>query len=357
MNDKQEGLAVLVTGIGGGGHGAQILKALKAGSLSYTIIGTDMSRYSTGLTLVDHPYIVPPASDEGYLDAILDLCSRHEIRAVFHGSEQELKVFSENRAAFAERDIFLPINPRTVIERCMDKVATAEFLRDNDFAYPAFAKVESADAAAAFPHLPAVLKPAVGGGGSADTFLVQDREMLAVCVRQLLSISDYCIIQEYVGRPEDEFTVGVLCDMDGELLNSIAVRRHIMSALSNRIKVPNRTDRTDLGPTLAISSGVSQGDIGRFPEVTEQCEQIALALGARGAINLQCRLVAGRVYVFEINPRFSGTTSLRAMVGYNEPEVLIRKHVLGHHIEPHFSYRSGCILRDLRETFIENPGI
>ena len=33
--------------------------------------------------------------------------------------------------------------------------------------------------------------------------------------------------------------------------------------------------------------------------------------------------------MFEINPRFSGTTSLRAMVGYNEPDVLIRHHVLG----------------------------
>ena len=57
----------------------------------------------------------------------------------------------------------------------------------------------------------------------------------------------------------------------------------------------------------------------------------------------------------EINPRFSGTTSLRAMVGFNEPDVLIRKHVLGETIEPSFDYREGVIMRGLEETFIENP--
>jgi len=55
-------------------------------------------------------------------------------------------------------------------------------------------------------------------------------------------------------------------------------------------------------------------------------------------VNVQCRLVDGEVVVFEINPRFSGTTSLRAMVGYNEPDVLFRHHVLGEPIEPHFPY-------------------
>ena len=69
-------------------------------------------------------------------------------------------------------------------------------------------------------------------------------------------------------------------------------------------------------------------------------------------MNIQCRLVGDKVYVFEINPRFSGTTSLRAMVGYNEPDLLVRKHILGEEIEKHFTYREGVILRSLKETLI-----
>ena len=177
--------------------------------------------------------------------------------------------------------------------------------------------------------------------------------MLA-CAGMLLRVFPEFIAQEYVGTPDVEYTVGVLLDLDGNLINSIAIKRYILSALSNRIKVPNRSARKDLGPVLAISSGVSQGEIGRFPEVTRECEQIALALGAAGPINVQCRLVGGEVCVFEINPRFSGTTSLRAMVGYNEPDVLVRRHLLGADIPAHFEYGSGVILRSLSETLVES---
>jgi len=151
--------------------------------------------------------------------------------------------------------------------------------------------------------------------------------------------------------------VGVLSSMDGELINSIAVKRMILTSLSNRIKAPNRTGKAELGKTLAISSGVSQGEIGVFREVTAPCEEIAARLGSRGAINIQCRYVDGEVYVFEINPRFSGTTSLRAMVGYNEPDILIRKHLLGEEIKPFFEYKTGYILRGLEESYIHTLNI
>jgi carbamoyl-phosphate synthase large subunit len=59
--------------------------------------------------------------------------------------------------------------------------------------------------------------------------------------------------------------------------------------------------------------------------------------------------VNNQVYVFEINPRFSGTTSIRAMFGYNEPDVLLRRHVAGESIGENFSYGTGTVLRGLTE--------
>jgi carbamoyl-phosphate synthase large subunit len=342
----------MVTGVGGGGHGEQILKALRLGATPYHIFGSDMSPFSSGLAAVDEPCLMPPASDPGYIDTLLQLCRAQGIEVLFHGSEPELKAISAARGAFAQAGVLVPINPAEVIATCLDKVRTMEALAGAGFAVPAYRAVRSLEDAAEFEYLPAVLKPSVGGGGSANLFLVQDREELLACARQLLSIYPEFIAQEYVGTPEDEYTVGVLTDLDGKLLNSIAIRRSIMSALSNRIKVKNRTARDELGPVLAVSSGVSQGRIGRYPEVTAQCEQIALALGARGPLNVQCRLVDGVVHAFEINPRFSGTTSLRAMVGYNEPDVLVRCHLLGEEIEPQFAYEEGVIVRSLAETLV-----
>jgi carbamoyl-phosphate synthase large subunit len=114
--------------------------------------------------------------------------------------------------------------------------------------------------------------------------------------------------------------------------------------------VPNRTQRADLGSTLVISSGVSHGDIGRYDDVIQQCRSVADVFRPQGPVNVQCRFVDGKVRVFEINPRFSGTTSLRAMVGYNEPDVLVRKHLFGESIAQDFAYRCATILRNLTEV-------
>ena len=38
------------------------------------------------------------------------------------------------------------------------------------------------------------------------------------------------------------------------------------------------------------------------------------------------------------------------MVGYNEPDVLVRKHLFGESIAQNFPYRSATILRNLAEV-------
>jgi carbamoyl-phosphate synthase large subunit len=342
-----------VTGVGGGGFGEQILKALRLAETPYEITGCDMSPLSKGFAAVDHSYVVPAANDGRYVSALLAVCKKHGVRALFPGSEPELRVLSRERRAIEAAGIFLPINPDEVIETCLDKDRTVQFLRAHGFPVPRTVRIDDESDLASVDFFPAVLKPYIGGGGSADVTIAQDQEEVFALGRNLLATGRKLIAQEYVGTPDSEFTVGVLLSMAGEVINSIAVRRFILSGLSSRIKVTNRSGRAELGETLVISSGVSQGEIGPFPNVTAPCEAVAKALGARGPLNVQCRLVEGRVVVFEINPRFSGTTSLRALVGYNEPDALVREHVLGQTVERRFRYRSGVILRGLEETLIE----
>jgi carbamoyl-phosphate synthase large subunit len=92
------------------------------------------------------------------------------------------------------------------------------------------------------------------------------------------------------------------------------------------LKIPNLTGRKDLGSFLAISSGITQGEISTFTPVLDACRRIAEALGSRGPLNIQGRWDGSNFMPFEINPRFSGTTSMRAMAGFNEPVLLIRSH-------------------------------
>ncbi len=345
-------VTVMVTGVGGGGHGEQILKALRLADTSYEVIGCDMSEFCRGFKDVDHSYVVPPARDPRYINRILELCLKHRVQALFHGSEPELMVLCQNRKVFEARGIFLPINPQHVIDLCMCKSSTIAFLQEHKFSYPDTRVLNKLDDIRDWVAFPAILKPSIGSGGSAHTFIAQGKTELEMLARYLLDLQvcQEIIVQEYKGTPESEFTVGVLFDMDGNLINSIALRRNLGSSLSCRIRVPNRTGLEEFGKYLAVSTGVSQGEIGKFPEVTRACEAIASELGARGAINIQCRLHRGEVYVFEINPRFSGTTSIRAMVGYNEPDLLVRRHVLHEEIPRQFSFQHAVVVRGLDET-------
>lgn len=345
-------IPVLVSGLGGASHGLQIVKALRAGSLRYRIIGCDMDPYCFGTAVVDHFEPVPAANDPAFLDAILDLCVRHRAAAAFHGCEPVMMAFARGRARFAEAGVYLPVNPDFVIRTCQDKNALAAFLAERGFPVPAYAKVRSIADAEAFEALPAVLKPSVRGGGSTNCFIAQTLTELRVLGEMLLAEYEEFTVQEYMGTADHEYTVGVLFGADGALLNSIAVRRYVHTGISTKMRVLNRTGRPELGRHLVISSGISQGEVGRFRLVTEQSEAIARALGPTAPVNLQLRLVDGVVYPFEINPRFSGTTSLRAMVGYNEPEVLIRREVLGETVEPGFPYAERLVLRGTWEMVV-----
>jgi carbamoyl-phosphate synthase large subunit len=352
---KTNKLPILITAIGGGGHGEQILKAIRlAKGDRYHVVGADANPNCRQFALVEEHVSLPLASDHSYIDSLLAACKQYKIRALFHGCEPELKLFAAHRDLIEQQDIFLPVNPLSVIQTCMNKEETNRHLEDLGFEPPRFIRVSSKESLKQIDWFPVVVKPSIGSGGSADVYIAQNTTELVGLADYLglEVIADNFLVQEYVGTPDVEYTVGVLHDMDGNYLNSIAVRRLLSGQLNIRMSVPNRTNRQELGPKLVISSGVSHGYVGRFPEVTDQCRDIAKALGAKGPINIQCRLVDGEVKVFEINPRFSGTTSIRAMVGYNEPDILIRKHVFGENIESDFPYLDALILRGLVEHFV-----
>ncbi len=344
---------VMVTGVGGGGVGEQIMKCLKLSTLELNIIGCDMSRVSRGLKMADKAYIVPPAKDERYLDTLIKICKANDVQILFHGSEPELKIISENREIFKDNNIEVPLNPQAVIDTCMNKTKTMEFLEANGFPTQKYWEIATIDDLEKVDVLPVVLKPSVGGGGSVNTFIVQSRKELFTFGEYLLDIYDCFLAQEYVGSVDKEYTAGVICNRTGKYINSIAVKKNILSGLSNKTRIVNRTGRQELGDILAISSGVSQGEIGRFEEVTLPARRIAESLGATASINIQCRIHNDKVFVFEINPRISGTSSLRALVGYNEPELFIRERILGEEISCGFEYQSGYIVRGLSETFID----
>jgi carbamoyl-phosphate synthase large subunit len=136
------------------------------------------------------------------------------------------------------------------------------------------------------------------------------------------------------------------------IIDSIVLKRNILSGLGAKIKILNKSGNASLGKYLAISSGISQGEIIRNELIATTAEQIAQKLNSTGPLNIQCRLQDNKVYVFEINPRFSGTSPMRAIVGFNELDLSLKNKVLKQTKFSRINYKLGHLVRGLTEYFI-----
>jgi len=328
---------ILVTGIGSGGVGEQIVKALKIAD-RYKIIG---SNTTPNIAVdVDSFHILPPASDNTYINKLQKLCKKLKIDVIIPGSEIELEIISKKRHKFS--DYMLPIQPDKVIDICTNKLETMKFLRNNEFYHPRTLLVSGgANINTVKSWLPAVIKPVIGRGSN-NVFIAQDMSEVSFFCNYLIKQNQIPLVQEYVGSYNEEYTIGILSTLDGCLIHTIILKRDV-EGISRKLMVKKHTDRSNeikvdrwaakmnlknnpLSENLVISSGISQGQFVSNSVIKDCCEKVSRTLGSKGPLNIQCRVVGDKVYIFEINPRFSGTSSLRAMAGFNEPDILIRHH-------------------------------
>jgi len=351
--ENNKGIRVLVTGVSGGSIGEQVCKALQQGDYNYEIIVTNVVKKNMRVVQAKEYEFLPQASSHTYLEALLEVVDRHGIQFLIPGSEPELLMISKNRQAFDSRQVQLLINTNHVIKTCVNKELTAKFLMQNGFSTPKTFVAESVlEQKKLGVTYPCIVKPSKGGGGSAATFLAQDKDELEFFVSYLIKYGYQPIIQEYIRDAEHEYTIGVLHEPDGKLIGSVVLRRQILSGLSNRLKIPNKTGHHNLGDFLAISSGFSQGKIVDHEPIRKTAEMIALTIESRGPLNIQGRWDGSRFITFEINPRFSGTTPMRALAGFNEPELLIAAHLGLPQLDVGVNIKKGICLRGLTEFFI-----
>lgn len=320
MNEINDTLSVLVTGAGSV-YGLGIIRSLKESVLPVETIAIDANPYSLGL-FVAHKSFIPPkvAEEESYYRFIKNLCINHQIKGIFIGSTAELPFYSRNRESLEKSTgakVF--VNSPAVIELCTDKWLTMCHLSRCGFQIPATIRYpEDADMLSSFIEsagFPLIVKPRFGRG-SIGVVLVKDKEQLLENIKGKESL----IIQEYLTDEDQEFTAGICINQKGEVISKIALRRYLLEGVS----------------IAAVSDD--------YHHIADYCAMVASTLGAYGAINIQLRLKDSMPVIFEINPRFSSSTSMRLLFGINEPETLIRSEVLYQEITP-CSPATGLVLR------------
>ena len=85
------------------------------------IVGTDMNRNAIGRFLCDTFHVVPPGSDPGYADVILDLVEREGVDVVLPQSSFDLQALADARGRF---DVPVLVSSPETVHRSNDKAET-----------------------------------------------------------------------------------------------------------------------------------------------------------------------------------------------------------------------------------------
>lgn len=318
-------LKVLVLGVGGN-VSQGLLKALYAAELPLEILGADVSHDQAGLFMVQRAWVGPWANDPAFGPWVLHLCKQEKVDVVLTGAEPVVKALAVLRDELAQhagtRTI---VSGPEVVEIGDDKWRTCEWLAAHGLPHPRYARSEDRDAVEALYRacgLPLIAKPR-RGGGARGVFRIDD----AATLDYALSRRNY-LIQEYLGSDDEEYTAGCFADRDGVVRASMVMRRVLNAGTTYR------------------------AELGDFPEVRAVAEEITRVLRPEGPCNIQLRLTARGPVCFEINPRFSGTTPIRAEFGYNEAEAALRHFILGEDPAPLHDPRSGWALRYWNEVYV-----
>jgi carbamoyl-phosphate synthase large subunit len=339
VQSEQNGPRILIAAIAGASLGTEIAKCLRH-SGGYQIIGCDISPFAYGHydPNFDRTFLV----DRGrYIDDLVALCHRERIDCIIPGGDEPAVLISREEARFVQAAVHICHNNAALVGRLSHKGKCFEILSATDVATPVTKTISSSADLHRVP-LPCIVKPATGSGGSSFVFFARTHAEAELYCAYLRNNNRIPVAQEYIPHAGGEFTVGVISRPDGSCAGAIALKRSFNSKLSVAMQ----------GEDFVISSGYSQGQIEEFPEICAVASQIARRLGSTGPLNIQGRISAdGKFVPFEINARFSASTFLRTLAGFNEVDFFTRL-LLGQPPRSELSVKPGWYLRTLSEVAI-----
>jgi len=296
---------ILVTGCGGD-IGQSIGKILNESELVNELYGFDISDKNAGKFIYSNFFIGLKYSDKNYLKNLENFIEEKRIDIIIPISESELRHFSEiNHLEAIGRAKILTASAEALAIG-FDKLATANFLKENGFPYPKTTLVAEDN----IPDYPVILKSRTGSG-SKLVYKADNKEDF----NYITSKHQDFIVQEFLKDNQGEYTCGVFKSKKGEI-RTLTFKRELTGGYSG------------------------YGEIINNENIDKFLNKLAIKINLEGSINVQLRLTQKGPVVFEINPRFSSTVLFRHMFGFKDLEWSIQDK-LGIEIKPHINVEEG----------------
>ncbi|MBQ1410034.1 MAG: ATP-grasp domain-containing protein [Oscillospiraceae bacterium] len=245
-----------------------------------SVVATDASTLGPAIYDADKYYIVPPITEPGYIDMILEICQKEQIRGVLSLIDPELSLLAKNKEKFEALGVTIIGSSYELCEMSLDKMQMYKWLvahgyncarswMDKDKFYQA---VEAGEVS-----YPVFVKP-YRGSASIRISKVYDKETVDL----LFAHEDDLMIQEHLNGME--IGADVYIDMlSGEVVS-----------IFTKKKLKMRAGETD--------KAVSFKD----PALFALIEKFVLEAGYRGQIDIDIFEINGTYYISEVNPRFGG---------------------------------------------------
>lgn len=270
------------------GQRVDIVKAFRAaGAL---VLAADADPLAPALFHADRQAIVPRIADPGYVGALADLVREHDVRLVVPLNDLDHPVLSRARETLRPALLLLP--EADVCDLMSDKLEAHRFFVEHGIASPRSWVPAEVPLDARYP----LLVKARRGFGSRHIFRADDPA-------QLEFFLGYTTMESFVQErcEGEEFSVDVLCDMDGRCLNAIP-RTMLLSKGGESIKGASIRDR----------------------ELIEHGARVAETVGIKGPANVQCfREPDGSLPVTDVNTRFGGGFPVPLAAGGRYPELAL----------------------------------
>jgi carbamoyl-phosphate synthase large subunit len=279
---------------------------------SGNIIAADMQLSAPALTAADIKVQVPGVYADNYLDTVLDICKKYDVKVLISLNDLELPILSARKKDFEAIGVNVVVSDPEVIDICFDKYKTAQFIESLGLKTPKtyIDYNEAVDAIrTGVLKFPLILKPRWGSGSIGLEF-VDDLEELEMVYKldkkkvqkSILATAStdekFLLIQEVIKGAE--YGLDIVNDFN---------KKH--RGVSVKQKLSMRAGETDKAITV---------DNARLREIGSVIGKSLKHIG-----NLDCDVLErdGEYYVLELNPRFGGGYPFSHEAGVNIPKAIV----------------------------------
>jgi carbamoyl-phosphate synthase large subunit len=291
----------------------QFFKRIFHNDLGKTI-ATDISIHAPAMVEADFAELVPNVYVPNYIDRVLEIAQKYEVRAIIPLNDLELPILAAAKRNFLGRNIVPIISEPEIIDICFDKWKTFEFLNLTGLRSPqTYLTLQEAIEALHKKAIrfPLIVKPRWGSGSigietvydmnelNSTYYLVMRKIKRSIlnCISQT-DIEKAVLIQEKINGIE--YGIDVINDLEGHYITTIVKQKLAM-----------RAGETDKAITVS----------------NDPLQKIGFCLGnsLRHVANLDCDILEqdGNYYVLELNPRFGGGYPFSHMAGVNVPAAIL----------------------------------